>query len=244
MRQTCCQQQHLPLNHVNSSNHQFHHHNHHHLHQPCHAFPSSTLAPTSASASSGTAVAGGVSGVTANGGATCCLPPSHSYHTTLFNGTATLPASYSSTTGGSDHFASSSSSSSCSYYRSRSTGPNHHQQPHHCTLPPASCVDQQNGCTQYSSWLPFSRRAIALFALSLVFILIWSSVVSFVLLTDSFKGQQTTKQTAELFELHRDVGQLAFEVGEEMCKLEVFNFVNFIIYKVCNQNCSFFHYTL
>lgn len=231
MRQTCCQQQ---QNHVISSNHN--HHHHHHGHQPCHAFPSSTLAPLSASSasSSGGAAVAGTTGV--NGVTTCCVPPAHSYHTTLFNGTATLPASYSSAAN--EHFASSSSSSSCSYYRSRSIGPN--QLGHQCSLYPASCMaDQQNCCTSSSNWLPFSRRAIALFALSLVFILIWSSVVSYVLLTDSFKSQQTTKQTTELFELHRDVGQLAFEVGEEMCKflLTIFN-----LFKLFKKMFTFFQY--
>lgn len=216
MRQTCFQHQHPPSN---LSNHP---HYHHHAHQPCHVIPSSTLAPLSPSTSA-SGVASAVTGVSANGGVTCCTPGGHSHHTTVFNGTATLPASYSSA--GNDHFT------SCSYYRSRSIGPN---SAHQCALFPATCIDQQNCCAQYS--LPFSRRAIALFALSLVFILIWSSVVSFVLLTDSFKGQQTTKQTAELFELHRDVGQLAFEVGEEMCKFILFT----IYFKLILPMSNFF----
>ena len=196
-----------------------HHHPHHHHHNQCHhSFPSSASVPlflSSSSSSTGmgmasTGTGGGGSGGGVSGGGSGLTSNSHNcshhhhhnhhhHHSTAFNGTATLPASYSSN--GGDHFCSFPSASSAS-------------------SPFCSCECSNLSCCQLYAkpWLPFSRRAIALFALSLVFILIWSSVVSFVLLSDSAKEQQRIRQTAELFELHRDLGQLAFEMGDEMSK--------------------------
>lgn len=67
-------------------------------------------------------------------------------------------------------------------------------------------------------WLTVSPRAIGLFALSLVFILIWSTVISSVLVNHSLKEHQIARDTFELFQTHRDVSLLAFEVGQEMRK--------------------------
>ena len=210
---TCCARHQLS----NSDHHHPHHPHHHHHHNQCHhSFPSSASVPlflSSSSSSTGmgmasTGTGGGGSGGGVSGGGSGLTSNSHNcshhhhhnhHHPTAFNGTATLPASYSSN--GGDHFCSFPSASSPS-------------------SPLCSCECSNLSCCQLYAkpWLPFSRRAIALFALSLVFILIWSSVVSFVLLSDSAKEQQRIRQTAELFELHRDLGQLAFEMGDEMSK--------------------------
>lgn len=96
-------------------------------------------------------------------------------------------------------------------------------EPAHCnyrtrTLPNLTPCGQTPANSPYAQLLVLSPRTIGLFALSLVFILIWSSVISGVLVTHSLKEHETAIHTAELFELHQNVGQFAFEVGQEMRK--------------------------
>lgn len=58
-----------------------------------------------------------------------------------------------------------------------------------------------------------SKRNITIFLI--VFILIWSTI----LVSRSFREQQTATNMIELFTLHNDIAQFVISAGNEMCKL-------------------------
>src|SRR6218665_3753678 len=52
-------------------------------------------------------------------------------------------------------------------------------------------------------WWTISARTMGMFALSLVFILIWTSVISGILVTHSYREHETANNAAELFALQK-----------------------------------------
>jgi len=67
-------------------------------------------------------------------------------------------------------------------------------------------------------WWTISAKTMGLFALSLVFILIWTSVISGILVTHSYKEMEVSSNAAELFVIQKQIGQFAFLLGREMSK--------------------------
>lgn len=150
----------------------------------------------------------------------------HHHH----NHAVSFPSSPSS--GGSNQYVVGPGQANCcapagSIPGSQTLPPNGQLDPAYCynrtrTLPSGHnhlCAQYLLPSEQYTQWLYLSPRTIGLFLLSLVFILIWSSVISGVLVHHSFREHETALNTAKLFELHKDVGQFAFEIGQEMRKL-------------------------
>lgn len=80
------------------------------------------------------------------------------------------------------------------------------------TLPNISMMAAEQ-CGQLGS---FTTCTISLFVLSLVLIMIWSTVISTVLVTHSLKENESARNMLDLFVLYNDIGQLTFAIGKEM----------------------------
>ena len=72
--------------------------------------------------------------------------------------------------------------------------------------------------TLLSSWAHRTNRHLSLITLSFVFILIWSSILSSIMIIHSYRERESATNMIELFTMHKNVGQLAFAIGNEMCK--------------------------
>lgn len=73
----------------------------------------------------------------------------------------------------------------------------------------------------HKKWWYLSPKTASLFFLSMVFIMIWSSMISGMFINRSYRELENTIHTAKLFELQKDVGQFAFGIGKEMCKFNL-----------------------
>lgn len=87
-----------------------------------------------------------------------------------------------------------------------------------------------------------STCTISLLILSLVFIMIWSSVISTVLVTHSYYENESTKNMVDLFSLYNNIAQLTFALGREMgmnFDLGIFfPTITDLLFLVSSLNCS------
>lgn len=92
----------------------------------------------------------------------------------------------------------------------------HHQNNQHHHHQHQTQYDNNNNNNNQPLIVSISYRTLVATALSLLFVLIWSGVISGVLVTHSLREHEQAVNTADLFQLHKEVGSIAFQVGREM----------------------------
>jgi triacylglycerol esterase/lipase EstA (alpha/beta hydrolase family) len=60
------------------------------------------------------------------------------------------------------------------------------------------------------------QRHLALISLSLGFLVIWTSVISGVLVSHTFRDNVSAKESLKIFQTHKQIGKIVFAIGHEM----------------------------